>query len=93
MSQYPPPNPHHDEVYGYMERELVFKLLASHALVDPEFYEELKNDPEAAANALHIRLTVDDVNYLKKNVKWDEIDKYAANIREARDRDAVTNSW
>ncbi len=84
---------HHEEPYGFMERELIFKLLASHALVEPEFYEELKRDPEAAAEQLHIRLTEEDLNYLKNVVDWPIIDKEASEIREALHLDLVTNSW
>ena len=31
-----------EEVYGHTERQLAFKLLASHAMVDPEFYNFLR---------------------------------------------------
>jgi len=79
--------------YGFMERELAFKLLASHALVDPDFYEWLKSDPENAANQLHIRLTNDDITYLSKTVEWDSIDKVAEDIRARLHLDLVTNSW
>ena len=65
--------PHRDEPYGFMERELVFKLMASHALVDAEYFELLRNDPEEAAAQLHIRLTERDLNYLKNNVEGDAV--------------------
>lgn len=90
---YPPPSPHHDEPYGFMERELIFKLLASHALVDEEFFRELRNDPEAAAAQLHIRLTVDDVEYIKNKVNWEHLATEQFGIREALNLEAVTNSW
>jgi hypothetical protein len=91
--QYPPRSPHHDEPYGFMERELIFKLLASHALVDEEFFKELRNDPEAAAARLHIRLTVDDIEYLKNKVDWEHLEKQQYGIRDALSLEAVTNSW
>lgn len=81
------------EPYGFMERELAFKLLASHALVDPDFYEWLKRDPENAAGQLHIRLTDKDIDYIQNTVEWDSIDKMAAEIREGLHLDLVTNSW
>lgn len=81
------------EPYGFMERELAFKLLASHALVDAEFYEWLRSDPENAAAQLHIRLTAKDINYLQNIVEWDGIDHMAGDIRARLHLDMVTNSW
>lgn len=81
------------EPYGFMERELVFKLLASHALVDPDFFAELQNDPEAAAAVLHIRLTDEDINYIKNIVEWSVLESQADDIRESLHLDLVTNSW
>ena len=76
-----------------MERELIFKLLASHALVDEEFYKDLQNDPEAAAAQLHIRLTTEDIEYITSVVEWNVLDENAEGIREALHLDLVTNSW
>jgi hypothetical protein len=81
------------EPYGFMERELAFKLLASHALVDAEFFQWLKSDPENAAAQLHIRLTERDVEYLTNVVEWDAIDTFAGDIRARLHLDQVTNSW
>ena len=81
------------EPYGFMERELAFKLLASHALVDSEFYEWLKRDPENAAGQLHIRLTDKDVDYIQNIVEWGYIDEMAEGIRARLHLDLVTNSW
>lgn len=81
------------EPYGFMERELAFKLLASHALVDAEFFEWLRSDPENAAAQLHIRLTDRDVEYLTKTVEWDAIATVADDIRARLHLDQVTNSW
>ena len=81
------------EPYGFMERELVFKLLASHALVDRDFFYELKNDPEAAAAGLHIRLTDKDIDYIANKVEWSVLSASADEIREALHLDLVTNSW
>jgi hypothetical protein len=81
------------EPYGFMERELAFKLLASHALVDAEFYEWLRRDPENAAGQLHIRLTDKDIDYIQNVVEWESIDHMAPDIRERLHLDLVTNSW
>jgi hypothetical protein len=85
------PKPH--EPYGFMERELTFKLLASHAMVDAEFFEELRRDPEAAAAQLHIRLTDRDLDYLNHEVDWAVISRHADEIRDALKLELVTNSW
>src|SRR6187402_2020841 len=58
------------EDYGRMERELAFKLLAAHAMVDADFFERLKRDPRAAAEHLHIALTDADVEYIQ-GIGWD----------------------
>lgn len=81
------------EPYGFMERELAFKLLASHALVDADFYEWLRRDPENAAAQLHIRLTDKDIDYIQNVVEWDSIGLQAPDIRERLHLDMVTNSW
>lgn len=81
------------EPYGFMERELAFKLLASHAMVDEEFFRWLRSDPENAAAQLHIRLTERDVEYLTNTVQWDEIEKVAYQVRESLHLEQVTNSW
>jgi hypothetical protein len=81
------------EPYGFMERELAFKLLAAHALVDAEFYDWLRRDPENAAAQLHIRLTDKDIDYIQNVVEWDSIDGLAPDIRERLHLDLVTNSW
>lgn len=81
------------EPYGFMEREVAFKLLASHAMVDEEYFHWLRDDPEAAAAQLHIRLTDADIDYIKNEVEWDRIEATAGSIRESLHLDLVTNSW
>ena len=88
-----PMEPEEEEPYGFMERELIFKLLASHALVDAGFFEELRRDPDAAATQLHIRLTPEDLDYLRTTVEWDRIASHADTIRESLHLDMVTHSW
>jgi len=80
------------EVYGHTERHLAFKLLASHAMVDPEFYAFLRADPALAAANLHIMLTDEDIRYIKETVEWDRIDKYAAEVRDALHTEEVVGS-
>ena len=84
---------HPEQDYGFMEREVAFKLLASHAMVDAEFFQQLRKDPEGAAAQLHIRLDTGDLNYLRNIVEWDAIEKYADDIRERLHLEDVTNSW
>lgn len=81
-----------DEVYGHTERQIAFKLLASHAMVDAEFYKWLREDPVAAARSLHIILEDDDIEYLRGVVEWDVIDKHAEEVRQALHTDAVVRS-
>jgi hypothetical protein len=92
MENYEVP-PHIDLPYGYMEREIKFKLLAAHAMVDREFFEHLREDPDGAAAELHIRLSDNDLIYLRELVEWDRIDKVADEIRESLRLEMVTNSW
>jgi hypothetical protein len=85
--------PHPEQPYGFMEREVAFKLLASHAMVDKEFFFRLREDPIGAAGDLHIALTEKDVNYLVSIVEWDRVSEHADTIRDALHLDQVTNSW
>ena len=80
------------EDYGRMERELAFKLLAAHAMVDADFFERLKRDPRAAAEHLHIALTDADVEYIQ-GIGWDTIERSAPSVRESLNLELVTNSW
>jgi hypothetical protein len=81
------------EPYGFMEREVAFKLLASHALVDKDFFYRLRDDPENAAGQLHIRLTDADIDYLRNVVEWEQIEGSADSIRDWLHLDLVTSSW
>jgi hypothetical protein len=81
------------EPYGFMEREVAFKLLASHALVDPDYFSWLREDPESAAGHLHIKLTETDLEYMRTEVQWDDIAKMAEPIRASLRLEKVTNSW
>ena len=93
QDQYPnESNPEH-ELYGFVERELAFKLLASHALVDPDYFEYLRRDPVAAAAHLHIALEPEDIDYLTTKVDWDRLADMAEPVRESLKLEIVTNSW
>ena len=88
-----------EETYDSLtEREVAFKLVAAHALVDKEFYELLKSDPQAAVQSLHIFLDEEDIQYLKggrddqPGVEWERIDRYADEIRDAVHADTVVRS-
>ena len=80
------------ETYGRTERELAFKLLAAHAMVDADFFERLRRDPRAAAEHLHIALTDDDVEYIN-GIEWDRIAESAPSVRDSLRLEIVTNSW
>jgi hypothetical protein len=82
----------HRPVYGYMERQLIFKLLAAHAMVDGEFFEQLHDDPREAASQLRIDLTDADVEYIN-GVDWQTLSENAESIRNGLNLEQVTNSW
>ena len=92
MDNYEVP-PHIDLPYGYMEREIKFKLLAAHAMVDRKFFARLREDPVGAAAELHVRLSDNDLIYLRELVDWDRIAKVADDVRESLNLEMVTNSW
>ena len=87
-----PDEPEEHRPYGYMERQLVFKLLAAHALVDAEFFDQLRENPREAASQLRIDLTDDDVKYIN-GVDWVTLNKNADAIRNGLNLEQVTNSW
>jgi hypothetical protein len=93
MDQYPnETNPEHEE-YGFMEREVAFKLLAAHAMVDPGFFEYLRNSPVEAAAHLHIALEQKDIDYLTNEVDWVRLAEMAEPVRASLKLELVTNSW
>ncbi len=88
------------EVYtGHTEREVAFKLLAAHALVDRDFYLLLRKDPEAAAASLHMVLDDTDYEYLRglatetgPGVEWERVDALADEVRDALHAQTVVRS-
>jgi hypothetical protein len=91
-NQEEPPH-HHEEGYGFMEREVAFKLIAAHAMVDAPYFDWLRKDPVAAAADLHIALSPKDIDYLENVVEWDRLAEIAEPIRGSLHLDVVTNSW
>jgi len=87
-----PPREEHEAHQGHTEREVAFKLLAAHAMVDAEFYQRMRKDPVGAAAELHIALDDGDVEYLQGVVNWDELDKHADAVREALQPEAAVRS-
>jgi hypothetical protein len=81
-----------EEVYGRTERQLAFKLLAAHAMVDAQFYRQLREDPEAAAALLHIRLNEEDVRYIRGTVDWSALDQVQDAVRSALKQEEVVRS-
>ena len=89
-----------EEVYtGHTEREVAFKLLAAHALVDREFYSFLRADPVAACASLHMVLDESDYEYLRglhtetgQGVEWERIDSLVDEAREALHPETVVRS-
>ncbi len=87
------PIPQHMEPYGFMEREVAFKLLASHAMVDRDFFYRLRDEPQAAAEELHIALSERDLTYLANDVNWEYLESIAEPVRKSLTLEHVTNSW
>ena len=81
-----------DQVYGRTERQIAFKLLAAHAMVDADFYQWLRKDPRAAARSLHIMLEDEDVEYIQGTVNWEELDRHADAVRAALETQKVIRS-
>ena len=81
-----------EEIYGLLERQIVFKLIAAHAMVDAEFYKRLRNDPAEAVAEMHLLLADDDMEYLKGIVDWPVLDEHAEAVREALHTEAVVRS-
>jgi len=81
------------------ERELAFKLIAAHALVDEEFYRLLREDPLAAVTKLRFILDEEDYAYLRGEesiqgvgIDWGPIDEHIDAIRLALNPDSVVRS-
>jgi len=56
--------------------------LAQEALLDPDFYTRLREDPQAAADSLGVTLSDSDAAYLS-DVHWAAIDAHIQEMRDA----------
>lgn len=87
------------------EREVAFKLIAAHALVDDKFYQALRSNPREAVAMLHFQLDDDDYAYLegktitdektgdeKPGIEWKPIDDHIGEIRNALNAPTVVRS-
>ena len=81
------------------ERELAFKMIAAHALVDEEFYAELRESPREAIAKLHFLLDEEDYLYLQGEltetglgIDWAPIDEHIGEIRSALNAPTVVRS-
>ena len=93
--------PYGREVYTTKtEREVAFKLIAAHALVDEEFYQALRRNAREAVARLHFHLEDDDYLYLEgkttsegaPGIEWEPIDDRIAEIRSALNAPTVVRS-
>lgn len=75
------------------ERELALRLLASHALADPKFFQRLRRDPQAAAASLSLHLSDGDVAYIRDQVDWNALDAVAGDVRGALKVGFANSSW
>lgn len=82
------------------EREVAFKLIAAHALVDAEYYGRLRQNPRAAVAELHFVLDESDYVYLAgltldedyPGIQWDTVDEHIEAIRNALNAETVVRS-
>ena len=82
------------------EREVAFKLIAAHALVDADYYRRLRENPRDAVAELHFLLDDSDYEYLSgmpsvdgdPGVQWDVVDEHIETLRSALNADTVVRS-
>jgi len=83
------------------EREVAFKLIAAHALVDAGYYELLRLNPREAVAQLHFLLEEDDYRYLegktsldekRAGINWDAIDPVVDQLRSGLNQESVVRS-
>jgi len=98
----------HDELTGEAEvyttkteREVAFKLIAAHALVDAGYYQLLRENPREAVAQLHFLLDEDDYRYLegktslderRPGINWDAIDPVVDQLRAGLNQESVVRS-
>ena len=83
------------------EREVAFKLIAAHALVDAKYYQLLRENPREAVGQLHFLLDEDDYRYLegktslderRPGINWDAIDPVVDQLRSGLNQESVVRS-
>ena len=82
------------------EREVAFKLIAAHALVDADYYRRLRENPRDAVAELHFLLDDSDYQYLEglasvdgaPGVEWETVDEHIETVRSALNADTVVRS-
>lgn len=83
------------------EREVAFKMIAAHALIDAKFYEFLRANPRDAVAYLHFVLDDSDYRYLENmplegepaGVQWEAIDAHIEEVRSALNAGSVVRSF
>ena len=91
------------EVYTYKtEREVAFKLIAAHALVDKDFYQLLRENPREAIAKMSIQFEdEDDYRYLegldsldgdRPGINWEAVDPAVEQIRSGLNAPSVVRS-
>jgi hypothetical protein len=83
------------------EREVAFKMIAAHALVDKTYYDWLRESPRDAVAYLHFVLDETDYRYLENvpldgeppGVQWDTVDEHIDQIRSALNAGSVVRSF
>jgi hypothetical protein len=78
--------------YGSPAALSPLKLLAIEALADPGFHDKLKNDPEAAVLALGLKLSEDQIEYLRDGIHW-AVDAHVDEMRQALHVEPAQASW
>ena len=83
------------------EREVAFKMIAAHALVDAEYYRRLREDPRKAVAELRFILDDDDYLYLagatsedgeRPGINWDAVDPVIDQLRSGLNQESVVRS-
>lgn len=63
------------------EREIGLRLVASRALIDQEFFDQLRANPQQAAAAISVKLKPSDVRRLRE-LDWDNINAHIEELRK-----------
>ena len=72
-----------DGSYGSTPARGALARLALESLLDADFYERVKEDPQRAAESMGVELSDADAAYLKSEVHWSVVDAHIAEMRDA----------